>query len=225
MSLLNGLRRCRATLAHWGPGQYFLLAALWFLVSLPFSWAGWGWASALSLPLLLLTIAGLSAGLNALARGKKTVPATPRAGFPARLEHPQLGRFPLSPYSNALYVQTLDWCGAPIQLLLEPWQPGSIPDLLQASTELMAAREAIDVQVKAAVAREMLDAYNKEWRTEPKPRLTAEAFLRTLVLESVIVQPDRAYEFLFQDGGLFDGHGIQVSGTLAQGPLAVELQG
>jgi hypothetical protein len=44
-------------------------------------------------------------------------------------------------------------------------------------------------------------------------------------LESVTVSTDGAFEFLYQDGGLFDGHAIVVRGTLKDGPETADIYG
>jgi hypothetical protein len=47
----------------------------------------------------------------------------------------------------------------------------------------------------------------------------------SLKLESITVYPDDSFEFWHNDGDLFWGHSILVSGSLSEGPTDAEVPG
>jgi hypothetical protein len=46
-----------------------------------------------------------------------------------------------------------------------------------------------------------------------------------MTLESITVTPDGSFDFWHNDGDLFYGHSIQVSGNLSQGPTHADIPG
>jgi hypothetical protein len=53
---------------------------------------------------------------------------------------------------------------------------------------------------------------------EDETPVTPRQFKERMTLESIAVSPNGKFEFTFDDGQLFWGHVIQVSGSLSKGP-------
>jgi len=81
-------------------------------------------------------------------------------------------------------------------------------------------------RVRDRAVHDLLELKNDTWldddRDEP---LTPTEFLDRVTLTSVTVETDGSFGFWFDDGDLFWGHAISVSGTLADGPLRAGISG
>lgn len=225
MAIASALKRSRAALAHWGPVEYLLLAALWLAFSIPLLLAGWGAASLLSLPLLLLAIVLLTTLAKSMIKPSKVHPVQPRAGFPGELVHPELGVFPLSTYSGERYEKTISWCGTPTRLSLSLETIESIEAVLNAATATAQAGLNVNSQVQAFATNELLQGINEERKASGASALDAKAFLHAISLEMITVHADNTYEFLYNDGQLLGGHWIEVHGNLEDGPIDIDAPG
>ena len=225
VSLPNAFSHFRAALAHWGLSHYVVLAAFWISLSIPLYLAGWGVASVLSLPLLLLIIAVLSYGVSAVLKPIPRPVARPKPGFPSELEHPVLGVFPLSAYDSERYERTIDWRGSSTQLSLSVDSIESIADVLLVATSISQISAEVDSQVRAFAVKRLLPDINQERQASEASALTSEQFLQTISLQMITVHPDRTYEFLYDDGDLLYGHWIEVHGDIERGPIDVDTPG
>jgi hypothetical protein len=66
---------------------------------------------------------------------------------------------------------------------------------------------------------------NESWLGDNESEVSAEAFVERLALQSITVYPDGELEFGFEDGDLFWGHFIIVSGSLSEGPRDASIAG
>ena len=199
--------------------------AFWFVLSIPLYMAGWGIASVLSLPLLALAIMALASIAASLFKRLPIPVAAPRQGFPDALEHPAIGRFTLSQYSNALYERSIDWCGVPAKLSLAVDTMESLGAVLATASHIVETSALLDRQIAALLIKELLPDLNRERQASNAPLLSAERFLQTISLETIMVHADQTYEFIYQDGGLLWDHWIQVHGSIASGPTDIDTPG
>jgi len=225
MNFIAGFSRFKAALAHWGRAQYAVVMAFWFVLSIPLYMAGWGIASVLSLPLMLLAIIGLASIASSLFKRLPVPVAVPRQGFPDVLEHPVIGRFTLSPYSNALYERTIDWCGASVKLSLAVDSMDSLGAVLTAADHIVDNSASLHRQIAELLIKELLPDLNRERQPSNAPLLSSERFLQTISLETIMVHADQTYAFIYQDGGLLGDHWIQVHGSIGSGPTEVDTPG
>jgi hypothetical protein len=72
---------------------------------------------------------------------------------------------------------------------------------------------------------ELLSLKNQSWRGEGEAQLSAKQFKSKMTLESVTVMPDRSFNSSHNEGGMFDGHSIQVGGNLSAGPTDADIPG
>lgn len=135
-----------------------------------------------------------------------------------------LGTFTLN-RSVGWFEANVDWLGAEIALNFD--QDNSMDRCAQAAKALMAGQEDWDEQVRAYAAQELLDLA-KDWAQDgggDEEEITQEQFIQRMELESIQVNEDGSFEFWFNDGDLFWGHSIRVSGDLSQGPTDAQMEG
>src|ERR1700722_6846217 len=80
-------------------------------------------------------------------------------------------------------------------------------------------------RVKDYAALRLLALRNDAWSDEGEPPLESDEFKDRMRLESITVHPDGDFEYWYNDGDLFWGHAIHVSGSLAAGPTGADTPG
>jgi hypothetical protein len=219
------ISRFRASLSHWGPAEYVVLAAFWLALSIPLYLLGWGMASILSLPLFLLLIAAATFALSPLVKPKPRPPVRPRSGLPETVEHPSLGRFVLSSVSNAFYNQSIDWCKSRTLLSLEIEVPDDLIPVQEAAISLLGKSEAINLRVVEYLVQNLLPEANQDQQSCGKPSLSSEQLRERISLENITINSRGEYVFMFGCNGLLGDHWVQVVGTLANDPTEYDLAG
>ena len=94
---------------------------------------------------------------------------------------------------------------------------------------LMERQEEWDQRVRALAAEKLLSLAN-DWAQEPEEdrepeEITRDQFMERMELDAIQVYEDGAFEFWFNDGDLFWGHSIHVTGSLANGPEEAQMEG
>jgi hypothetical protein len=94
---------------------------------------------------------------------------------------------------------------------------GSDDDDAQRDQKLIESRRAVVTKAEAAMpsylaaaADELLDLYNETWRGSATA-LDRDSFTQRLSLDTVSIDEDGGWTVYFDDGGLFQGHSIQLS--------------
>lgn len=70
----------------------------------------------------------------------------------------------------------------------------------------------------------LLDLHNDDWSEDDTPKTPAQ-FRELMKLESIHVETGGGFSFWFDDGDLFAGHAILVSGTIDEGPKYASIEG
>ena len=134
------------------------------------------------------------------------------------------------------YAGPADWLGAEVELTLElflvppAWEgrentPEAAASAAETADALWADQAKWDAAARDRAADDLLDQAN-EWANQAgDPPHARAGFLALLELAGVVCGPGGAWSLHFEDGddggdvkGLFWGHGVQVNGTLADGP-------
>lgn len=142
---------------------------------------------------------------------------------------PDLGTFVLNRSVNWFQTET-DWLGQSIQLVYDQSSEVEMQDSRQTAVSLMSAQNEWDERIRSYAADELLSLANQwaqdgaEEGDEP-PELDKDEFMARMELESVQAGPNGSFEFWFQDGDLFWGHSIHVTGSLSQGPVFAQMEG
>ena len=117
------------------------------------------------------------------------------------------------------------WNGKKVGLSLSAREPADVERALQVARTLWRAQKTWGAKVAAYAARQLLSLKNDNWLETGERPLTAKRFRERMKLESITVSPDGSFEFWHDDGGLFFGHSIQISGSLAKGLYDADIPG
>lgn len=143
---------------------------------------------------------------------------------PVTHEDPRFGTLTLD-RSVGWYQGTAAWAGAAVRLNLAAANDAELADALQAAGRLWDDQEGWNERIQAYAVQELLEVKNESWLDEDKAELTPAEFRARMRLESITVWSDGGFDFWHDDGDLFWGHSIQVSGDLHEGPTSADIPG
>lgn len=140
----------------------------------------------------------------------------------APYEHPALGRF-VKEKDYLSYTGEAAWNGKQMTLLLD----GDCADLdaCAETAEAMLANAGVwQAELTARAYATMYAKWDEVWR-EDEPALSQSEWTACLSIESLSVTAEGRFRAIFDDGDLFWGHGIEVSGSLAEGATEAAMFG
>lgn len=117
------------------------------------------------------------------------------------------------------------WTDKKVTLVFSVDDNGEIKQGLQAAKALWNAQQEWDNKIKTFAAKELLMLKNEDWLDEDKKKLTATQFKNRMPLGSICFYEDGGFQFFFDDGNLFNGHTIQVAGSIDDGLTQALFQG
>ena len=117
------------------------------------------------------------------------------------------------------------WNRKNVELHLEPGEDSGIADAIKTAESLWADQAAWKRRVDEFAVEQLLPLKNESWLGEDEREITPADFKKKMKLKSINVDGDGRFEFWHDDGGLFWGHSIQVSGTLKDGLTDVDVPG
>ncbi|HEY1190776.1 MAG TPA: DUF2262 domain-containing protein [Gemmata sp.] len=138
--------------------------------------------------------------------------------------HPFFGTLTLDRRLNWYEVE-FPWCGRPIRVSFARDDCEEEVELFVTAQTLWDDQSGWDARVRNFASAELLELKNDGWLQEGEEALTRVQFMDRMALVAVVVCGDGMFEFTFKDGGMFGGHIIQVSGTLADGPKDAGIAG
>jgi hypothetical protein len=139
-------------------------------------------------------------------------------------QDPQFGQFTLNRRVD-WYTAETEWNGVVVALNLTLDDSGTIDVAVQAARVLWKNQKQWAKRIEDYGVQELLPLKNESWLDEGEAELTADEFKARMVLESVTVEPDGSFDFWHNDGDLFWGHSIQISGNLSEGPTRADIPG
>ena len=89
----------------------------------------------------------------------------------------------------------------------------------------MEAMEQWASKVNDYAAGQLLELKNDNWLDEDESAISREDFLGRMQLNSITVHPEGEFEFWHDDGDLFWGHSILVSGSFTDGITHADIAG
>jgi hypothetical protein len=143
---------------------------------------------------------------------------------PVTIAHPVLGTLTLNRAFDS-YQTALDWKSHTIRLHLAREGCKDEEALFGLAATLWKGRREWDKQARDFAVKELLELKNGNWLGEDEKEFTPRRFKARMTLEEIAVSPNGHFEFYYNDGNLFWGHVIQVSGTLSQGPTYAGIAG
>jgi hypothetical protein len=117
------------------------------------------------------------------------------------------------------------WNGRKVRLSLAAHEQAEVERALRVARTLWRAQKTWRAKVLAYAVRHLLPLKNDNWLDDGERSLTAKQFQARMKLNSITVSPDGSFEFWHDDGDLFCGHAIQISGTLAKGLCGADIPG
>lgn len=145
---------------------------------------------------------------------------------PVSIWVPELGTFTLNRLVNWFEAE-VEWLGQPARLDIdreEDWDA-----CVEQAKALMAGQKGWDEKVRSFAADQLLEQAN-DWAQdaaegEEPEEITREQFMERLELDAVQISAGGRFEFWFNDGDLFWGHAIHVTGALDKGPESAQMEG
>lgn len=104
-----------------------------------------------------------------------------------------------------------------IRINLSPKDIADASLVIATAEELWANLRELTRRAIEFAAAELLEVKNGSWLEERESPFHSSQFTRKMKLESITVNEDGKFDFWFNDGGLFWGHSIEVSGDSQRG--------
>jgi hypothetical protein len=123
------------------------------------------------------------------------------------------------------YVGQATWNGTPIELKISVESDHEMATALETAHRLCQDQAGWNARLLDCAVAKLLPLKNSTWLDDDEAEPTAEQFCRQMTLKSVTVRADGSFDFWFDDGDLFWGHAISVSGNLKDGPSKADISG
>ena len=139
-----------------------------------------------------------------------------------------LGTFALNRQVNWFETE-LDWLGAEVTVSFDQEDEQVMKKSQDTARALLTGAADWDRRVREYAAGELLDLAN-DWSQDMDEdggavEVTREQFMGRMELEAIQVDSEGGFEFWFDDGNMFCGHSIHVTGNLTDGPDWVQMEG
>lgn len=143
---------------------------------------------------------------------------------PITIRDPVLGELSLNKTVD-WYEGYIDWCGKPVQVALSVDESGDVGAAVATIKGLLQDQPGWKNKIESYAVDSLLELKNDNWLDEGEEEVTKSEFIDRMELESITAYPEGEYEFNHNDGGLFWGHSIRVSGDLKGGPNDADIPG
>lgn len=128
------------------------------------------------------------------------------------------------------YEAEVDWVGKTVRLDFDKGSEEAMKAAQATAKALLADAQSWDERVRTFAAENLTDLAN-QWaqeggeEEEPPAEITSEDFAQRMELDAIQVDDQGGFTFWFDDGEMFWGHSIRVSGTLSDGPDDAQMEG
>ena len=149
-----------------------------------------------------------------------------RLQTPLVVPHKLLGELTLN-RRHGWFEGTARWNGRRVDLTLHPGEKLDLSRNLQVAERLWDQQQEWKQKVDAYAVQKLLPLKNSNWldEDENEPPLTPTQFLGRMALSSISIDHTGKFEFWHDDGDLFFGHSIQISGSLKEGLTRADIPG
>lgn len=139
---------------------------------------------------------------------------------PVVKKDPLLGEFTLN-RSIDLYCGPGEWQGKKIKLYLSEYDD----ELLDTARALWKNQQEWNKRIQDYAVDRLLKLKNENWLDDEEQEVSTENFKKRMTIETVSIKPGGNFEFCYDDGDLFWGHAIVVTGSLADGLRDADIYG
>jgi hypothetical protein len=143
---------------------------------------------------------------------------------PVEIRDPFIGKLVLNK-SVDWFEGKVTWLGKEVDIAISVDEKGTASDSIQTAQALLTSMEGWASKVRDYAVAELLEVKNENWLEEEECPLSRDEFISRMQLTSITVFPGGVFEFWHDDGDLFWGHSIHVSGTLSEGITNVDIAG
>jgi hypothetical protein len=143
---------------------------------------------------------------------------------PVTFTDSKLGTFTLDRTVDWFTAKTR-WVGKPVSLNLSATEPNDLEKALKAAHTLWKAQKGWSKRISNFAVKRLLPLKNDNWLSDGEAELNAKQFNARMALEAITVTPSGSFDFWHNDGDLFWGHSIQISGNLTEGPTHADIPG
>jgi hypothetical protein len=143
---------------------------------------------------------------------------------PVTFHDSQFGAFLLDRRINWFEARTtLE--GVDVRLSLSTGELGKVEELLATSRILFGAEHSWYKRITDYAVSKLLQLKNDAWLGEDESEFSESEFRSKMELSSILIKSGGRFEFWYEDGDLFWGHSIMVSGDLFNGPKDAGIHG
>jgi len=135
---------------------------------------------------------------------------------PVIVQSPTFGAFVLDRRLDH-YDGNAQWCGVEVRLSLCCSDLSNPTVALSAAESLFRAQADWGKRAKDFAADRLLELKNESWLGEDEQALSREEFISRMTIKDISVDESGDFDLWHDDGDLFWGHSILVSGNLAAG--------
>jgi|JI10StandDraft_1071094.scaffolds.fasta_scaffold246397_2 hypothetical protein len=136
---------------------------------------------------------------------------------PPPFVHPQLGQFKPAPSLPSFFEGSAMWRGQEVGLTLILDGAGRLDDRALDFLNLCDHADRWQAMVEDAIYEHLFELWDDNWRDEAEPSLSRAQWLGRMRLVDISVSENEQVSFEYDDGNLFWGHRVSVSGSLEGG--------
>jgi hypothetical protein len=123
------------------------------------------------------------------------------------------------------YQGSMTWCGAPVRLSISCADLANPIAAVEVAESLFRAQKDWQGRVQEFAADRLLALKNDSWLGDDEEKLSREVFVSRMTLEEISVDENGDFSFWHDDGDLFWGHAIMISGNLESGLSDADIPG
>jgi len=143
---------------------------------------------------------------------------------PVTFDDPMFGTFTLDRRIDWFSGKAV-WNGTPVKIHLDGKETNEVEAALKTARALWQSQADWDKRVRDYAVQQLLARKNDDWLGEGEEEVSPEQFKARMKLQSITVRQDDGFEFFHEDGDLFWGHAIQISGSLSKGLTGADTPG
>jgi hypothetical protein len=143
---------------------------------------------------------------------------------PVVIKDPLIGEFTLDRSINCFKGHG-KWQGKKIKMYLSVDADEFHEELFDTARTLWKHQREWSKRIQDYSVDRLLELKNDNWLEEGEQKVSPKNFKKRITLKSVNIYPGGHFEFWYDDGDLFWGHAIQVSGSLADGLTDADIPG
>ncbi|PHS05036.1 MAG: hypothetical protein COA78_15810 [Blastopirellula sp.] len=123
------------------------------------------------------------------------------------------------------YSVEVEWNGDTVNMNLIAEESDELTAALKIAYSLWDNESTWHERIVDYAVQELLPLKNDNWLGDEETEFSPTEFKRKMTLESISIYPDGDFEFWHNDGDLFWGHSIQISGNLSDGLTNADIPG